>query len=532
MFFKWLGKINADVDLGSFSLKEVGRRYLYRIKRGIRRALQQPIEQVNKKIVRHRNTIHILLPIARETISSPLYIRWMSMVDLDANLVGWVYVWSADDDQLIQQAKFQRTSPFKVPFQLEDGDYTIQIVFRGNGVIYSSRKVPITIVAQSKIGIPLSPGTETQRIYCPAPWLKMNVGKFHANPCCNLKRRVRIPFNPEIEGYDPWNSPAMVELRQALINGDSRFCHEGCPMLKVRTKEAGIDRFKGYKKFKLELFGSIDEERSYSQSLEEFLEGKTILESQPLSIKMALNHFCNHACVFCARDIRSSWRADKSMWELLEKYFKGLYSVSFSGGEPLIFFEAAEEQLAKISDSIKDVHFEITTNGSLLLKCAPFLSKLEQLSLIVSFNAGTPETYARVHRKDHFERVCQGIQKVQEMRAGKLTRIRMKMILMKSTFREIPDFAKVAANLGADEVKFTSVLLYKDSDIDESEVLSLSDPEWFEAEQLLNNACQYLKERAIPMRVVKPGNKRDDFITVSKGVFDDFGERDIDEDMM
>lgn len=532
MSFNWLDKIKPEFN-SSFFVTENLRLYLYHLKKLVSIILKRSVDVPAKVTVRHRNTIHILSPLAREVINSSLNIRWMSMVELDDHLTGWVRVWKVGDNQPTKEERFSRRSPFEVPFHLEDGDYKIQVLFRGDGVLYSSRKTPITILNKSQLQDQSgSPETDTRRIYCPAPWVKMNVGKFHANPCCNLKRGIRIPYNPEAEGYDPWNSPAMVELRQALVNGDSRFCHPGCSMLNIRTKDDGRKIIEKYKSKKLELFGSIDEERSYKKSLDEFIEGKTFLESQPLNVKMTLNHFCNHACVFCARDIRSSWRADKSMWELLEKYFPGLYSVSFSGGEPLIFLEAAEEKLAKISDSIQDIHFEITTNGSLLLKCAPFLSKLNKLSLIVSFNAGTQESYLRVHRKDHFDRVCEGIQKLKEMRAGKWTRIRLKMVMMKSTFHEIPEFAKVAASMGIDEVKFTPVLFYENSDIDKSEIFSKSDSEWGKAEQLLLTAHQYLESKGVPMRFKYPGDKSDDLTTVPESMLDEFGEwQDFDDEV-
>ena len=81
---------------------------------------------------------------------------------------------------------------------------------------------------------------------------------------------------------------------------------------------------------------------------------------------------------------------------------------------------------------------------------------------------------------------------------------------MKSNYEQIPDFAHLAADLGVDGVKFTNVLLYSRSDIDETEIFDPLDPEWKEAEQMILEAQGFLSHHGIHLYYTSPGDNRDD----------------------
>jgi MoaA/NifB/PqqE/SkfB family radical SAM enzyme len=453
-------------------------------------------EQAPKKS-RYRNIVQILSPLPRERVGLPLSITWTSLQNLPEDAEPKIYLWDADDkDKKPEVFGVKKQNPLFIEDVLKPGNYLLQLRFVSNDAIWPSRKIPLTLSDDAPTEQELMHGGTGERIYCAAPWIKMNIGKFNANPCCNLKRQVRIPYNADVEDFDPWNSESMMELRKALLRGDDRYCHPNCKYLEMNLEDAR-------KNYNYVMPQKI-------KALQSFYNGDYFIQSSPVYIKMTLNHYCNHACVFCSRDTRSSWRAGKGMWSLLKKYRHGLSTVSFSGGEPLLFIEDISDKLIKIANDIEMIHFDIQTNGSLLLKCADFLTKLGSLSLNVSFNAGTPEGYQKVHRRDHFDQVIKGIKKIQELRQGKETHILLKMVTMKSNYEQIPDFARVAADLKVDDVKFTNVLLYKNSDIDESEIFHITDPEWIKAETLILEAKEFLYRKGIGLYYSKPGDQRDD----------------------
>jgi MoaA/NifB/PqqE/SkfB family radical SAM enzyme len=117
----------------------------------------------------------------------------------------------------------------------------------------------------------------------------------------------------------------------------------------------------------------------------------------PLYVEISPAGACSHRCTFCAvsyigfvprlLDGRLMRERIREMGEL------GVKSVMFAGeGEPLLHREINATVLAAVGAGV-DVAF--TTNGVLL-------NKLEALDLVtwtkVSINAGTKETYAKVHR--------------------------------------------------------------------------------------------------------------------------------------
>jgi len=451
------------------------------------------------------NIVHILSPLPHEKVGFPLSLRWTSFVQLPSDAKAQLCLWHmGGENKKAHIIDVQKTQPILIENFQSPGRYLVKLRFSTKEAVWPSRKVPLTLAEDTPSAEEFMNRGTGRRIYCAVPWIKMNIGRFNANPCCNLRRQVRIPYNSDEKDFDPWNSEGMVELRRALLRGDPRYCHPKCRSLKRLTPKEGLKMCERWHN------RTGTNNADFNRVSENFLRGETVLDTAPLRVKMTLNHYCNQACVFCSRDTRSSWRAGEGMWSLLKKYKSGLNSVSLTGGEPLLFIQEIQDELKEIEREAGNIHFEIQTNGSLVLKCAEFLSKLGNLTLNVSFNAGTREGYRRVHRRDHFYRVIEGIKRIRELRVGKDTRIRLKMVTMKSNYEQIPDFAHLAADLGVDGVKFTNVLLYSRSDIDETEIFDPLDPEWKEAEQMILEAQGFLSHHGIHLYYTSPGDNRDD----------------------
>lgn len=175
----------------------------------------------------------------------------------------------------------------------------------------------------------------------------------------------------------------------------------------------------------------------------------------PLYVEVSPSGGCNHRCVFCALDflgyaarfLPAALYAER----VAEMGRLGVKSVMFAGeGEPLL-----HRDIAGMARATREagVDAALTTNGVLLAE--PLAGELlPALSwLRVSFNAGTPATYARVHRADpgDFAKVLKNVE-----RAASLARINgwpctlgLQTVLLPDNAGEVETLARLARDAGA-----------------------------------------------------------------------------------
>lgn len=160
-----------------------------------------------------------------------------------------------------------------------------------------------------------------------------------------------------------------------------------------------------------------------------------------------LTNICNHRCVFCANS-KATRKHGFINQELLfrvlrEAYELGLRQVGYyTTGEPF-----ADKRLARFVLEAKNIGYEfvyLSTNGALITRdnfIRVINSGLDSIKF--SINAGTPETYKKIHGVDDFNKVLQNVRFASEYRkqSGKNYQIYITYIVTKDNQGETDTFS-------------------------------------------------------------------------------------------
>ncbi len=172
-------------------------------------------------------------------------------------------------------------------------------------------------------------------------------------------------------------------------------------------------------------------------------------EIYPIYVEISPVGACNHRCTFCAVDYIGyrSVQLDGAILRrrLGEMAHLGVKSVMFAGeGEPLLHKETNTTVLAAHHNGL-DLAF--TTNGVLL-------HKLREIGLCkwvrISFNAGTADTYAKVHRtkKEDFRAVMENIRDAVKRKGS--CDLGVQTVILPENVKEIETLYKLCDDMGVD----------------------------------------------------------------------------------
>lgn len=192
---------------------------------------------------------------------------------------------------------------------------------------------------------------------------------------------------------------------------------------------------------------------------EKVSEWKKTGDSYPVYIEIGPTNYCNHNCVFCALDWMKKGKnyinKDIMIPALQDMAKKGVRSVMFAGeGEPLLhkdmglFTQKAKEYGLDVS---------ITTNGvcfteSKIQQCLPYLSWIR-----FSIDAGTPETYAKVHRtkENDFYRAIDNLKNaVRYKKENNLEAvIGVQFLVISNNIQEAVKLTEIVKDIGVDNIQ-------------------------------------------------------------------------------
>jgi len=167
---------------------------------------------------------------------------------------------------------------------------------------------------------------------------------------------------------------------------------------------------------------------------------------------------CNLRCVMCpwkeiSKQAKNHGIMSQEIWETVRPYLSEVRSIDFTGGgEPLL-----QPRLVEWMTEAKTAGCEtgVLTNGTLLKKeTARQMIRAGIDWICISMDGATADQYEKIRIGSDFERVCENVANIADLRAGKVPKTMINFVLMHMNFHQVEEIVRLAARLGVDQVNF------------------------------------------------------------------------------
>ena len=219
------------------------------------------------------------------------------------------------------------------------------------------------------------------------------------------------------------------------------------------------------------------------------------MEREPVCLYLETTNRCNLLCTTCPRTyVELEPPADIS-WELFTSIVDQIptlkRAVLHGVGEPMLV-----KNLPQMVRYLKDrgVYVLFNTNGTLLTERngrAMIEAGLDELR--VSLDASNPSSYLAVRGKNYFHRILHNVKTfraMQERENRTLPKVSAWLTGLKETIGELPEFVRVAAEIGVKEVYLQRLVFFEDASA------GLARPDQALYEQMNSEESVYIAEAA------------------------------------
>jgi len=179
------------------------------------------------------------------------------------------------------------------------------------------------------------------------------------------------------------------------------------------------------------------------------------------TLQVEVSTACTSRCIYCPVALYSDWRREFMDFSLFQKTIQegrevGVEHLHLQGwGEPLLH----PRFLDMLKEARRYYKASFTTNGLLLGRVAEDVVKIGVDVVAVTFAGATAETHNRVRVRNDFDTVLQNLKtfvKAAKNASAKTRTVAIYMML-KNTYRELPQFVKLMAEIGVDEVHLSNL---------------------------------------------------------------------------
>ncbi len=188
---------------------------------------------------------------------------------------------------------------------------------------------------------------------------------------------------------------------------------------------------------------------------------------EPVCLYLETTNRCNLLCTTCPRTYEELEPPADMSWELftsiVDQIPKLQRAVLHGVGEPMLV-----KNLPRMVRYLKDrgTYVLFNTNGTVLNERngrALIQAGLDELR--VSFDASNPKSYLAVRGKNYFNRILKNVRAfraLQEREGHAKPRVSAWLTGLRETIEELPDFVRVAAEIGVKEVYLQRLVFFND----------------------------------------------------------------------
>lgn len=269
---------------------------------------------------------------------------------------------------------------------------------------------------------------------CRAPFTSLFLDQHGTvRPCC--KSTLELGSVTKERLVDIWNGEKTVQLREAMTRGDlSLGCHECASHVGAGERELAFAR----------RFDDLPLDHP----------------AGPVQLELALSNACNLECIMCYGDCSSTIRTKREhrpplpkvygdeFFDELEDVLPGLRQVEFFGGEPFLGRETGHlmDRLARLE---RPPAVRVTTNGTVWNERVREIVRRLRISLVVSVDGATPETFERVRRGARWSEVRANLDDMRELTRETGASLSLAYCLMPQNWRDFPAVLRLGESLEA-----------------------------------------------------------------------------------
>lgn len=241
-----------------------------------------------------------------------------------------------------------------------------------------------------------------------------------------------------------WHGEQVEKIREAFMRGELLGCHEDiCP-------------------------DCINDWKSIHITEEEMQELKKNMQNVPEYLSLAYDERCNHACPSCRKCIM---KVDKQymdnvhrITENIKPYINGVKELISNGMGDLFVTTEIVDLLEGLRPERPDFSLFLETNGVLF---KDNWHKLEHLSKYPITISVTPNSFDRETYKylaggiDDLHKFEESMQLLTDLKhEGKISHIRLIMVVQDTNFRQIPEFIRRGIEYDADDIVLRSLFCW------------------------------------------------------------------------
>jgi MoaA/NifB/PqqE/SkfB family radical SAM enzyme len=190
-------------------------------------------------------------------------------------------------------------------------------------------------------------------------------------------------------------------------------------------------------------------------------------ENDPVCLYLETTNRCNLLCTTCPRTYEELEPPADMSWELFRRIVDQVpnlqRAVLHGVGEPMLV-----KNLPRMVRYLKErgTYVLFNTNGTVLNERngrALIAAELDELR--VSLDAASATSYLAIRGKDYFRRICRNVRafrELQEREGHDKPRVSAWLTGLRETIRELPEFVKVAAEIGVKEVYLQRLVFFSE----------------------------------------------------------------------